>query len=334
MKKFTIIMVILDILVAICFGVTYGYEKFKNTIIATALNTKTHQWIAYTFYSEEEINYVLSLDSYIPLTDDVNLDEIVIDTEEKDSYENEYDEAILSRNPGNDNYKLLNIKVGGYDAYLVAIYDPSKVQLIHSKTFNTGSGQEQIISMCNRYGGLACINGGMFVDWGTGSDIPMGYLISDGKIIWSDSNNKANLIGFTNDNKLLLTYATGDEAIKMGMRDALEFGPFLIINGKSIKFSNADSAGGYSRAARVAIGQRRYGVVLFLVTEGTHSNGPNLGEVVDTLEKYGAYNAANLDGGTSSQLVVEGQLINNPKNIFGQPVYNGRMVVSGFGLVP
>jgi len=334
MKKFTIIMVILDILVAICFGVTYGYEKFKNTIIATALNTKTHQWIAYTFYSEEEINYVLSLDSYIPLTDDVNLDEIVIDTEEKDSYENEYDEAILSRNPGNDNYKLLNIKVGGYDAYLVAIYDPSKVQLIHSKTFNTGSGQEQIISMCNRYGGLACINGGMFVDWGTGSDIPMGYLISDGKIIWSDSNNKANLIGFTNDNKLLLTYATGDEAIKMGMRDALEFGPFLIINGKSIKFSNADSAGGYSRAARVAIGQRRDGVVLFLVTEGTHSNGPNLGEVVDTLEKYGAYNAANLDGGTSSQLVVEGQLINNPKNIFGQPVYNGRMVVSGFGLVP
>lgn len=334
MKKFTIIMVILDILVAICFGVTYGYEKFKNTIIATALNTKTHQWIAYTFYSEEEINYVLSLDSYIPLTDDVNLDEIVIDTEEKDSYENEYDEAILSRNPGNDNYKLLNIKVGGYDAYLVAIYDPSKVQLIHSKTFNTGSGQEQIISMCNRYGGLACINGGMFVDWGTGSDIPMGYLISDGKIIWSDSNNKANLIGFTNDNKLLLTYATGDEAIKMGMRDALEFGPFLIINGKSIKFSNADSAGGYSRAARVAIGQRKDGVVLFLVTEGTHSNGPNLGEVVDTLEKYGAYNAANLDGGTSSQLVVEGQLINNPKNIFGQPVYNGRMVVSGFGLVP
>lgn len=334
MKKFTIIMVILDILVAICFGVTYGYEKFKNTIIATALNTKTHQWIAYTFYSEEEINYVLSLDSYIPLTDDVNLDEIVIDTEEKDSYENEYDEAILSRNPGNDNYKLLNIKVGGYDAYLVAIYDPSKVQLIHSKTFNTGSGQEQIISMCNRYGGLACINGGMFVDWGTGSDIPMGYLISDGKIIWSDSNNKANLIGFTNDNKLLLTYATGDEAIKMGMRDALEFGPFLIINGKSIKFSNADSAGGYSRAARVAIGQRRDGVVLFLVTEGTHSNGPNLGEVVDTLEKYGAYNAANLDGGTSSQLVVEGRLINNPKNIFGQPVYNGRMVVSGFGLVP
>lgn len=334
MKKFTIIMVILDILVAICFGVTYGYEKFKNTIIATALNTKTHQWIAYTFYSEEEINYVLSLDSYIPLTDDVNLDEIVIDTEEKDSYENEYDEAILSRNPGNDNYKLLNIKVGGYDAYLVAIYDPSKVQLIHSKTFNTGSGQEQIISMCNRYGGLACINGGMFVDWGTGSDIPMGYLISDGKIIWSDSNNKANLIGFTNDNKLLLTYATGDEAIKMGMRDALEFGPFLIINGKSIKFSNADSAGGYSRAARVAIGQRKDGVVLFLVTEGTHSNGPNLGEVVDTLEKYGAYNAANLDGGTSSQLVVEGRLINNPKNIFGQPVYNGRMVVSGFGLVP
>lgn len=334
MKKLTIFMLVLDILALLGFGLTYGVEKFKNTIIATALNTKSHQWIAYTFYSEEEINRVLSLDSYIPLTDDVNLDEIVIDTSEKDSYEDEYDEAILTREPGNDDFKLLNIKVGGYNAYLVAIYDPSKVQLIHSKTFNTGTGQEQIINMCKRYGGVACVNGGMFVDYGYGSDVPMGYLIKDGKIIWSDHSDKANLIGFTNDNKLLLTYSTGDEAIAMGMRDALEFGPFLIVNGNSIKFSNSDSAGGYSRAARVAIGQRKDGVVLFLVTEGTHSAGPNLGEIVETLEKYKAYNAANLDGGTSAQLVVNNKLINTPKNIFGQTVYNGRYVVSGFGLIP
>ena len=80
--------------------------------------------------------------------------------------------------------------------------------------------------MCKRYGGVACVNGGMFVDYGYGSDVPMGYLIKDSKIIWSDHSNKANLIGFTNDNKLLLTYSTGDEANAMGMRDALEFGPF------------------------------------------------------------------------------------------------------------
>ena len=333
MKKLTIVMIILDILVALGFIVTYCIPSIKNTVIATALNTKTHQWIAYTFYSEEQINYVLSLDSYIPLTDEVDLDAIVIDTSEKDSYDNEYDEQILTRDQGNEDYKLINVKVGGYDAYLVAIYDPSKVELIHSKTFNTGSGQEQVISMCKRYGGLVCINGGGFVDYGTGSDIPMGYIIDDGKVIWSDSDQASNLIGFTYSNKLLLTRATGNDAVAKGMRDALEFGPFLIVNGKSIEYTNSDSAGGYSRAARVAIAQRKDGVVLFLVTEGTHSNGPNLGEVVDILEKYGAYNAANLDGGTSTSLVIQNKLINNPKNIFGQSVYNGRFVVSGFGLI-
>ena len=59
-----------------------------------------------------------------------------------------------------------------------------------------------------------------------------------------------------------------------------------------------------------------------------------MGEVTDTLKKYGAYNAANLDGGTSSTLVINGKLINNPKNIYGQRLSLGRKIVSGFGLVP
>ena len=117
----------------------------------------------------------------------------------------------------------------------------------------------------------------------------------------------------------------------MGMRDGLQFGPFLIVNGVSIKYTS--SAGGYDRAARVAIAQRNDGVILFLATEGTHGAGPTMKEVVDTLELYGAYNAANLDGGTSSQMVINGKLVNNPKNVFGQSVTGGRRVVTGFGLI-
>lgn len=43
--------------------------------------------------------------------------------------------------------------------------------------------------MCKRYNGLVCINGGGFVDYGMGSDIPIGYIIKDGEVIWSDSEN-------------------------------------------------------------------------------------------------------------------------------------------------
>lgn len=335
MKKLTICFIVLDILVAICFFVVYGpFEDFRNVIITTAVSTKTHDYIAYTFYSEKKVSEVMSLNSYIPLTDDVDLDAIVIDTSPRDTYDNEYDEAILTRDPNNEDYKYLKIKVGKYDAHLVAIYDPSKIVLMTCKKFNTAnrSGKERVTAMTKRYGAIVGINGGGFNDPdGYGSDIPQGYVIKDGKIIWSTSDKKADLIGFTNDHKLILTNATGQEALDMGVRDALQFGPFLIVNGESIKYKN--SVGGFERAARTAIAQRRDGIVLFLVTEGTHTMGPNMKEVADVLAKYGAYNAANLDGGTSAQLVVNNKLVNTPKNIYGQTVNGGRMVVTAWGLV-
>lgn len=334
MRKSTILFIIIDICAIICFVLFYGpFEKFRNIIVNTAMVTKTHQYIAYTFYSEETVQKIMDLNKFIPVDEEIKLDDVVINTAERDTYDNEYDEAILKRDNKGDIYKYLKIKVGKYNAHLVAIYEPSKVRLITSKTFNTGSGQETVPKMCKRYGGVVCINGGGFKDIdGWGSDTPMGYVIKEGKVIWAEDNQKQNIIGLTDDSKLLLVNATGEEAINMGMRDGLQFGPFLIVNGESIKYNS--SVGGYDRAARVAIAQRKDGVIMFLVTEGTHGSGPTMKEVVETLELYGAYNAANLDGGTSSQMVINDKLVNNPKNVFGKPVTGGRRVVTGFGLIP
>lgn len=335
MKKLTILFIIIDLFVGLCFFAFYGpFTIIKNTIISTAMVTKSHQYIAYIFYSENDINKVLQADTYLPFDEEIDLDQIVIDTDPKKDYDNKYDEIILTREKNNEDYKLINIEVAGYKSYLVAIYNPAKVKLATSTVFNANKeGAEKMISMCKRLGGLVCINGGGFQDPdGWGSDIPMGYLIKNSKIIWSDTTTAQSLIGFTKTNKLSLMTATGEEAIKKGMRDALQFGPFLIVNGEKIKF--ADQAGGYNRAARVAIAQRRDGVVLFLVTEGVHLKGPKISEVADTLALYGAYNAANLDGGSSAQLVINNQLVNKPLNISGKPIKDGRSVVSGFILMP
>ena len=318
MRKLTKWLIAIDILIAICFFVVYApiFKTLQNTIISTAIDTKTHDYIAYTFYSEKRVQEVIDADKFEPINEQINLDEIVIDTAPRDSYDNEYDEAILTRDAGNEHYKYLKIKV--FNTTTDARY---------------GGGQEKIINMTKRLGATVGINGGGFVDYGYGSDIPLGYVIKDGKVIWNKKGGgKGNLIGFTNDNKLLLINATGTEALEQGMRDALEFGPFLIVNGVTPKFNNV--VGGYSRAARVAIAQRKDGIVLFLVTEGTHTAGPNMKEVIDTLTKYGAWNAANLDGGTSTQLVIKGKLINTPKNIYGREVVGGRSVVTGWGLIP
>lgn len=335
MKKSTIIILILDILIAICFFIVYGPISYiRNTVISTAMVTKTHQYIAYTFYNSETINKVIQMDSYIPFDEDTNLEEIIIDTEEKASYASEYEKSILTRDKGNDLYKLINIEIDGIKAYLVAIYDPSKVKLGTLEVFNkNNSGREKLVEICERIGAVVGINGGGFQDPdGWGSDIPMGNLIKDGKIIWSENDKPQSMIGFTNKNKLILISATAEEALKKGVRDALQFGPFLIVNGKSIRTKD-DSAGGYNRAARSAIAQRKDGIVLFLVTEGVHTNGPRLIDIAETLEKYGAYNAANLDGGSSVQLSINNNLVNNPVNIYGKPI-NGRNIVSAFVVMP
>lgn len=344
MKKLTKILIVFDILIALCFIVVYApikpLEDLQNMIIATSVATKTHDYIAYTFWSEDRVKEIALADKAIGINDDVNLDDIVINTDPVDHFDNKYDEQILKRDKGNDLYKYIKVKVGDNDAHLVAIYDPSKIKLMSIKSFggaicdeaNPYCGTESVLNMSKRLGAVVAINAGGFADtYGYGSNIPLGYVIKDGKLRWSQTSGDAPLVGFTKDNKLLLKRTTGKKAISEdGYRDAVQFSPFLIVNGKTN--TSSKSAGGFSRAARVIIAQRKDGIVLFLVTEGTHTSGPTMRECIKTLLNYGAYNAANMDGGTSTQLVIKDKLINTPKNVNGGIVYGGRNVVTAWGV--
>ncbi|MGE5455500.1 MAG: phosphodiester glycosidase family protein [Ignavibacteriales bacterium] len=330
MRKSTIVLIVLDVLALIGFFLTYGpINYFRNLLITTAMNTMTHQYFAYIFYTDEMISKVLSKNYFVKIDEDINLDDIVIDTDPKDHYDNEYDEAILERTPGNDDYKIINIKIGNSTGYLVAIYDPSKVKTISQEKLGTENG-ERILTMCQREGGLVCINGGGFKDpEGTGSGIPLGPVIKEGKIIWDDGVT-SELIGFNEDDKLVLVKSNAQDALnKYKLRDALQFGPFLIVNGKPMEI--VGDPWGY--APRVAIAQRKDGIVLFLVADGeNYTNGATLKNMIDVLLKYGAHNAANLDGGHSTTLIVKGQLYNNPPALAKKQ--GGRYVVNGFGLIP
>ena len=331
MKK-TIFFIICDIIAIACFIMMYGpWGYVRNLFVTTAMNTMDHQWYARIFYSEEKINKIMNSNYFITLNEDANLDDITINTEEKDSYQDEYDKEILTRDPGNDLYKVINLKVGGSNAYLVAIYDPTKVHLISAPKFNVGTYGERIITMCERYGGVVCINGGGFVDNGLGSEIPTGYVIQDGEITWSDGNNsRSSIIGMTKEGKLkLMSNTTGTEAIEAGVVDGLTFDPFLIVNGKAMEIVGDP----WGSSPRMAIAQRKDGVILFLAIDGeNYIDGATLKDMIEVLQKYKAYNAANLDGGTSSSLVIEGKLYNKPPASAAKN--NVRYVVTGWGLIP
>lgn len=333
-KKLLIICIILDLLAIGGFVMMYGpWDTVRNFYVTTAMKTKDHKYFAKIFYSDKTIEKILNSNYFIEIKEDVVLDDIIIDTSPKKNYKNEYDKEILTRDSGNEDYKIINLKIGISKAYLIAIYKPEKVKLIRAKNFNIGRYGEQVTAMCTRYNGSVCINGGGFEDpTGTGSDRPLGYVIDDGKIVWPSSgwdSKTGNLIGFNEEGKLLLlSDSTGMEALDNGMVSGLEFGPFLIVNGKPIEIVGDP----WGKSPRVAIGQRKDGVVLFLVIDGeNYIDGASLQDVVDIFMKYGAYNAANLDGGHSSSLAINGKLYNNPPAIAKRQ--GGRYVVTGFGLL-
>ncbi|MBQ6494977.1 MAG: phosphodiester glycosidase family protein [Bacilli bacterium] len=328
--KRTIFFIIIDLLAIDCFFIMYGpYDYFRNLYVSTAMNTMNHQWLAKVFFSDKKIEKMMSNNYFVTIDEDVNTDDIIINTKEKTKYKDEYEKELLTRDPDNDLYKLLEFKIGGSNAYLVAIYDPTKVHLISTRQFNVGGYGERILTMCERYGGKVCINAGGFVDNGMGSDIPLGYVIKDKKILWS-SGYSTDIIGITEDGKLkLLANSTGEEAIEKGVVDGLTFSPFLIVNGKELEIHGDP----WGSSPRMAIAQRKDGVMMFLAIDGeNYINGATLKDVITVLKRYGAYNAANLDGGTSATMIIEDRLINNPAG--GAKKTRGRYVVTGWGLIP
>lgn len=290
----------------------YGpYSGFRTWLVTTAMGTMHHQYYCKWFYNDERINSILG-ENYID-DGDATTDPSLVDHNPTTNYKNDYEKEILEHEEG-ELYKLIKFEVNGCDAYLAAIYDPSKVSVGVSRKLDRDAGQYSY-TMAKEQNAILAINGGGFIDpnYNSKGGTPLGVTIANGKIISNLSySSSQGIIGFNNNNTLVLMKKTSaSEAISQGVRDAVTMGPFLIVNGKS---SFIKGNGGWGYAARTAIGQRKDGVVLFLVVDSNElrTKGASMLELTQIMERYGAVNAANLDGGTSSNIVVNGELINDP----------------------
>jgi len=333
-KKKKIIIIISSIFV-VCISIglflLYGpYSGFRDFWITTAMTTMEHQYLAKIFYSDETIERVLESNRVIEPegTTDTSLIDIYDNTSNTVVYKDKYDKQVLEHEDGAI-YKYFKVEGYSFDAYMAVIYDASKISVV--KTKYMGYNGQYLVDMAKENNAIVAINGGGFVDIEGKSNggEPRGIIIEDGKIIQSSRNrDKAGgVIGFTNDHKLFLGDVSAQKAIEAGVRDAVEFGPFLVVNGKS---SFIQGNGGYGIHPRTAIGQRKDGIVLFLVVDGRRvdSIGAGMKDLSDIMVKYGAYNAANLDGGNSSVLVINNKIVNRPINWSMQEVT--RPIATGF----
>ena len=301
----TIVLILMDVVALVCFFTLYGpLESFRNWYVTTALSTGSHKYLAYIFYSPDRLEEIMAENQVYVTNESSDIDSIDFDLE-TETYANEYEREILEREEG-QLYKLIEISGKNYSGWITVIYQPSRLAMAVSET---DRGQT-VTSFARKTNALVAVNGGAYT-FGKGNKTSIGGLLADGKVV-CESDEVEELVCLTKDGKLLLTYDTVQNLEESGNIEwALYFTPFLIVNG--VRSTYTGNAGG--QQPRTAIGQRKDGIILLVTIDGRGGSGSfgiNFSDLTDIFERYGCYNAANLDGGGSTMLAINGQLINNP----------------------
>ena len=213
--------------------------------------------------------------------------------------------------------EIVDVKGATYKGKLMRVRDPARVIVGTLDHYGTGYGL-YLKDFIAKYGAVAGTNAGGFEDYGgTGTGaVPDGLVIRDGQLAWGEPDKEYNnVIGFDADNRLVVGAKTGQEALDAGLVSAVSFAPGPVLVADGVKQTGL--GGGLN--PRTCIGQRADGTVLILVVEGRHpdSFGASYDDLAQLMADEGAVNAANLDGGSSSAMIVDGEQITRGSNIIG-----------------
>ncbi len=216
-----------------------------------------------------------------------------------------------------------------YNAYVMLVQDPSRLYLCpSSRSYSRSKPGTRITRQIETEGAAAAINGGAFFDNGTISpevgSVPCGLVVSQGDILWNDGSSYNGFAGFNEDDILVVSKKmSAKEAEEARIRDGCCYGPVLIMNG-AVNEEAYNTNSGYN--PRTAIGQRADGTVILLCIDGRQAGslGATYADIIDVMVEYGAVNACNLDGGSSTVMLLrdeEGQVqtVNNVSLLQEEP---------------
>ena len=269
----------------------YGpFPAFRELWINTAMNTSRHKYLAQWFYTDKYIAQVLETNR---ISSNKKTDEVYVKPSQ------------------NQSIQYSEVKGKYYTGYIIKIGDPSVVRLV-AATSERGALLENLVTQADATGGINA--SGYIADNLRG--IPCGYCVLDGRVanVASElyAGQKLAIGGMDTQNRLIVGSYTLSELALLQMRWAVEFGPVLVVNGEKTEITS--QAGGL--APRTAIGQTQNGAILLLVVDGRQrtSIGATYADLQTILYANGAVNAIVLDGGSSSSMVYDGQLVNSPSN--------------------
>ncbi len=296
-------------------------EAARELFVTTVLESGQLKFVASLFLSEEEISEIVSRTSMAQM--DTDIDTSLISVDHTDREQKEETQGERAANYDENGVEIVEISSRSFYAKLMIVEDPAQVRL--ATTYPWGEYGKQLSELVTGSGAAGGVNGGLYQSTGNMGGSPLGVVVSQGEIQYNAPEGWKGLylIGFDEDNILQIIDIEGQT--KAGMkeliaerkiRDAVSFQDEtsdannhftpLVINGVARELNGQGSGAN----PRTAIGQRADGSVLLLVTDGRGAAG-HLGatasDLINIMMEYGAVNAANLDGGSSSCMYYDGE---------------------------
>lgn len=309
-------------IIAVLLGAIWVLERGPSPTITgmftrSVRETSAIRWISNIFLTDEELAQYKSVSTEDLSTETVNTSLIHVS------------QGTTAVEKTEKSVQLIDIAEGTCKGKLLIVADPKQVILGTSDAFISMPGL-QLTDMVAKYDGIAGINAGGFNDEnGTGNGgIPQGIVITNGELVYGDAYTNYHIVGLDSSGILHVGAMNATEALEQDIQWAVSFithdglASSLIINGE---VQQQNLGGGVN--PRTALGQREDGALLLLVLDGRSINtlGATMEDVVNIMLEYGAINAGNLDGGSSSVMVYDGEIINHCASVTGP-----RRIPTGF----
>lgn len=322
-KLLIILLETVLLLTIVLYGVMYVLAKgpsptARDIFVMSVRETSAVGFLADIFFTEEEI---AAIEAAQGEEEFVETDTSLIQISKPE--ENPEDQDNTQQGPVADEWGLIDedgdgiiiepVKGEGYSGFMMVVLDPSRV-IMGSVPSSYGARGYTVAEMVEKFDAVAGINAGGFEDpegKGNGS-LPNTMVVFEGEVYYAGKGTQNGFVGLDSNNILHVGKLTAAEVEERDIQYGVCFGPVLVSNGEPATLSSGVNP-------RTAIGQRSDGAILMLVIDGRQviSLGATHQDLVDIFMEYGAVNACNLDGGSSSLMWFGGDYINNCASVIG-----------------
>ncbi len=330
----TVLLVAL-VLYAVMFMLTKGpSESARDLFVLSVRETSAIGFLANWFLSEDEIEQIEASKNeevyYAPI--DTSLI-IISTTPEADPETGPQGDAWGLTDDDGDGIILEEIHGKGYSGYMMVVHDPSRV-IMGCVPESLGHRGYTVAQMAAYYDAVAAINAGGFEDpdgRGNGSR-PDSLIVFKGKPYFAFNGMGSGFVGIDDQYILHVGLKSLDEVTAANIQYGVCFGPVLVSNGEITPEGSLSSG----LNPRTAIGQRSDGAILMLVIDGRQviSLGATFKDIAEIMVRYGAVNACNLDGGSSTLMWYNGEYINNCASVIGKRPVPSTFLVLKEGVLP